>query len=193
MSTFPALVGLHGARGAGKSTVAAHLCDVHDFRSYALADPIRQLLHGLDPLLSATESLRPLVEQGGWTKALEHRIHGPEVDRLVSVLRTDVAVEVFGADVWLRRVEAAARSDADLLGPSPVVISDITTPAEAQWVLDHGGVVWQVDRPAHVAARQLPERYVSAVIKNDATVLALTRRVDRAMAGVRRHDDASQA
>lgn len=192
-STFPALVGLHGAPGAGKATVAAHLCDVHDFRSYALADPIRQLLHHLDPLLSATESLRPLVDQAGWAGATGHRIHGPEVNRLVAALRTDVAAEVFGPQVWLHRIDAAATSDADLLGPAPVVVTDISTPDEARWVFDRGGVVWQVDRPGHPATHQLPDRFVTAVIKNDATVLALTRRVDRAMAAVPRHQDVPAA
>lgn len=192
-STFPTLVGLHGAAGAGKATVAAHLCDVHDFRSYALADPIRQLLRQLDPLLSATESLRPLVDNHGWAGAQGHRIHGPEVNRLVNALRTDVGTDVFTPDVWLRRIEAAATADADLLGPAPVVITDITSQLEAQWVLEHGGVMWQVERPGHTRTWQLPDRFVSAVIKNDATVLALTRRVDRAMAGLPRRVDAPVA
>lgn len=193
MDHFPALVGLTGAPGAGKATVAAHLCDEHDFRSYALADPIRRLLHRLDPLLSSQDSLRRLVDGSGWDGAIGHRMHGPEVNRLISALREDVGAEVFGADAWLNHLAAAAAGDAVLLGPAPVVVRDIVSPHEAQWVLDHGGVLWWVDRPGYQPTRTLPEALVSTVIKNDATLLALTRRVDRAVAGVPRHENAPAA
>ena len=187
---FPQLIGLHGAHGAGKATVAAYLCDAHDFRSYALADPLRRALYALDPLLSSRESLRTLIDSGGWTDALTHRIHGPEVSRLLRTMRLDVARDVFGPDVWLRRLEAATVADAELLGVAPAVITDVLTADEAQWVLDNGGVVWQVDRPGHVPTVQIHDRLISAVINNDATELALTRRVDRAIAGISRINDA---
>lgn len=36
------LIGLAGAAGCGKDTVAKFLCDAHEFRQIALADPIRK-------------------------------------------------------------------------------------------------------------------------------------------------------
>ena len=183
---LPLLIGLHGASGAGKSTVAAHLCGVHDFRSYSIAGPLRQALYALDPLLSSQESLRPLVDETGWEKALTHRIHGPEVTRLLHALRTEASGALLGPDAWVHRLEVLALADADLLGPAPIVVTDVNTPDEAQWLLDGGGAIWQVERPGHVPTGQLHDRYITAVITNDATVLALTRRVDRAMAGLPR-------
>lgn len=191
--SFSQIIGLVGASGAGKATVAAHLCDRHDFRSYALADPLRQVLYGLDPLLSSTTSLRPVVDEFGWAAAMSNRIHGPEVTRLLNALRCDVAREVFGADVWLRRLEAVIATDTDMAGPAPVVLTDVSTLEEAQWVLDGGGVIWRVDRPGTPAPTHLPDRFITTEIRNNDTVLALTRRVDRAMAGLIRHDDATVA
>lgn len=191
---FPQLIGLHGATSAGKSTVAAHLCGTRDYRAYSVADPLRRALYTLDPLLSSQGSLRELVDRAGWSNALVDRIHGPEVARLVAALRTGVAEEVFGSDVWVRRLEAKALADADLLGPTGVVVTDVTSAAEADWVHRHGGVVWHVQRPGHPGTAQLPDRLISAVITNDATVLALTRRVDRALAAIPRfYDTAASA
>lgn len=181
---FPQLVALHGAPGAGRATIAAHLREAHDFRSHALSDPLRQALYAMDPLLSSQTSLRSLVEAVGWEKAMADRIHGPEVNRLLGTLRTDVAREVFGPDVWLRRLEAIISGEADLLGPAPVVVTDITTTEEARWVLAAGGAVWRVDRPGHIPSVQVSDCLISAVIVNDATVLALTRRVDRAVSSL---------
>jgi hypothetical protein len=181
---FPQLIGLHGAIGAGKATIAAHLRTVHDFRSYSLSDPLRQALYAMDPLLSSQTSLRTLVDDVGWHKAMIDRIHGPEVNRLLATLRTDVAREVFGADVWLRRIEAVTSGETDLLGPASVVVTDITTTEEAQWVLTAGGVVWRVERPGYVPSVQVSDGLISSVITNDATVRALTRRVDRAVANL---------
>jgi hypothetical protein len=186
------LVGLHGVFGAGRSTVAARLVGVHDFRSYSLGDPVRAALHALDPLLSTQESLAPLVDKVGWVAAAEHRIHGPEVSRLLRMFSFDVARDLFGPDVWVRHLESRVTSDADLLGPAPVVVVDVITADEAQWVHDNGGAVWLVERPGFVSSTvaPLPDRFISTVIKNDATLLALTRRVDRAAAGLPHNDDA---
>jgi len=192
------LIGLTGAPGAGRATIAAHLCDSRDFRSYSLTDPLRQVLYSLEPLLSSQVSLRTLIDESGWAPALAHRIHGPEVTRLLEALRTEVARDVFTVDLWVRRLDALVRSDVEVLGAAPVVVTDVATPEEAQWVLDAGGVIWQVDRPGHPASMQLHDRLVGAVIKNDATMLALTRRVDRALAGIPTlelddHDNAAAA
>ena len=181
-AAFPSMIGLHGASGAGRATIAAHLCSQYDFRSYSLADPVRQALYAMDPLLSAQESLRSLVDVGGWTKAVTDRIHGPEVNRLLDVMRTVVAREVFGPDVWLQRFAASEAVQAELLGPAPVVLTDVTTPEEARWVLAAGGAVWRVARPGFEPAAPLSEDLVTCVVTNDATELALTRRVDRAVA-----------
>lgn len=190
---YPALVGLHGPLGSGRATVAAHLCEAHDFRSYAIGDPVRVLLYGLDPLLPDSTSLRTRIDTDGWPAAIGHRIHGPEVNRLLDVVRSDVLPGMFGPDVWLRRLMDTSQADATLLGPAPVVISDVQTIDEARWVRNLGGVVWRIERPQHTTTNTLPGDLVDAVVKNDATELALTRRVDRALAGVPRHQDAPAA
>lgn len=179
-SGFPQLIGLHGALGAGKATVAAHLCDVHGFRHYSLADPARAALTDLDPLLNAQVSLAPLLAEHGWPGALTHRIHGPEVTRLFTQFDT-TARTLFGPLVWIDQLVERATADMDLMGVAPEVLTDVTTDVEAAWVLEQGGAIWSVQRPGHAEAHPLPDDLITAVIKNHATVLALTRRVDRAV------------
>lgn len=180
-SPFPQLIGLHGARGSGKATVAAHLCDAHDFRTYALADPIRAALGDLDPLLSAQVSLAGvLLSEHGWGGAMTHRIYGSEVTRLFTRY-DETARAMFGSGVWVQQLLDRVLADGDLMGPAPVVVTDLTTVAEARWVIGQGGVVWFVERPGYTPDTHLPDNLIGVVIKNHATVLALTRRVDRAV------------
>lgn len=189
----PPLIGLHGAPGAGRATVAAHLCDRHDFRAYAIADPLRRALYALDPLVGATVSLRAVVDDHGWAQALRHRIYGSEIARLVREMRSGGASDPLGDRVWLRLLDATIAADEAITGAGPLVITDVASEVEAQWVKDRGGVLWHIDRPTSTPATALPDAFAFTEIRNNDTVLALIRRVDRAVAALGRCDTASVA
>lgn len=180
--SIPRLIALHGAPGAGRSTVASHLADSHDFRVHSLADPARQALYELDPLLSSQVSLRELVDQIGWPAAAAHRIHGAEVTRLLRTARVTVPARVLGRDIWLDKVTEAISADIDLTGPAPIVLTDLELTSEATWVLGLGGAIWTVARPSAGEPPRL-EGIPTTLIRNHDTLLALSRRVDRALAG----------
>ena len=188
--TRPALIGLHGFARSGKDSSALRLVDAHGFRRFAFADPMRDSLLRLDPMLDGTMSLRMLVDEMGWDAAKDHRTYGPEVRRLQQVFATEVCRDLFGSDVWVNHLEARVSADAQLHGPASFVISDVRFANEAEWIVAHGGVIWEVIRPgvgpanAHVSESPIDPALISLTICNDASLHALARRVDRALAGL---------
>ena len=128
MSTYPPsvhVVGLAGHAGIGKTKVADILYVKHGFRTYALADNVREALLALDPMINSEISLRQLVEQVDWDGAKTHRVHGPEVCRLMQVMGTEVGRNFFGAQCWTQMLAAEIELNGGY-GPShPIVIDDI--------------------------------------------------------------------
>lgn len=185
-STSPLLIGLTGAPGCGSDTASEVLVAEHEFRQFAFTDPIREALLRLDPMLDRSTSLRMLVTELGWHGAREHRTYGPEVRRVHDAY-AGVCRDMFGQDVWVRQLEARVVADANLHGPCPVVIRDVHLPIEAQWVLEHGGVVWKVARPAatptgdQLAPDLIGPDLISETVLNDASPQAFRRRLDRAL------------
>jgi len=188
--TRPTLIGLHGFARSGKDSSALRLIDAHGFRRFAFADPMRDSLLRLDPMLDGTTSLRMLVEEIGWDAAKGHRTYGPEVRRLQQVFATEVCRDLFGPDVWVNHLKARVAADAQLHGPASVVISDVRFANEAEWIVAHGGVIWEVTRPGvgpangHASENPIDPALISLTICNDASLDALARRVDRALAGL---------
>ncbi len=184
--TAPLLIGIAGSVRAGADTVAGLLVDAHEFRRFAFCDPLREALLRLDPMLDRSTSLRMLVADLGWDGARAHRTYGPEVRRVHDVY-AQVSRDMFGEDAWVRLLEARVAADANLHGPCPVVVCDVQSPIEAQWVAEHGGVVWRVERPRLSAAPEhetqpaLDPSLVTETLLTDASPQALSRRLDRAL------------
>jgi hypothetical protein len=60
-------------------------------------------------------------------------------------------------DFWVKVAAASMAEVMNIKGPDTVfVISDVRFDNEAQWIKDHGGVIWRIHRPAAqaVAAHQ---------------------------------------
>jgi hypothetical protein len=144
----PALVGLCGAAGSGKSTAAWFLQSSYSFSSFAFADALRDMLcaHltelGLDhawitePRLKAQPILglpggasgRQLMQSlGDWGRAMH-------------------------PDYWVQCLQLACG-----VGTTPVhdrlLISDVRYPNEADWVLRQGGVLIRLVRECAAPVR----------------------------------------
>jgi dephospho-CoA kinase len=69
------IIGLSGYAQSGKDTVAKVLVEKYGYRRVAFADPIRDLLYGMDPLVPKgygesviNYRLQDLVDSYGWEK-----------------------------------------------------------------------------------------------------------------------------
>lgn len=177
----PLLIGLAGNAAAGKDTVAAILREAHGFVRIGLADPVRDMLYELDPIVGPGLTLRSLVDDIGWDAARRHRLHGPEVRRLQQVLATEVGQNMISPALW---TDLAARHIAELRDAGhPVAVADVRFAGEADLVRRLGGTVVRVLRPGArlhgTAASHAGERLdltPDLTLLNDGDLTLLTAR-----------------
>lgn len=150
------LVGLGGARRAGKDTVAQYLVDRHGFTPIAFADPLKALLSYVNPLLEEHTALR--VNSGLTTYGDDYlKEHYPEYRELL--VRLGMGVRELAEDFW---VEQLLKEIQPYFGTEArFVISDVRFENEARMVRDVGihvpsavAELWKVsNRRAEAAAR----------------------------------------
>lgn len=188
------LVGLVGRRRSGKDTTAGRLIHEHGYRRVAFADPLRNALLAMDPILPPTSypgnlaSIQPIrlsryVEALGWEAAKRH----PEVGRLLQ--ETGVAMrEHVDPDVWVR----CGMAHASCWEHRPVVVTDVRFVNEAEAILDAGGALVRVTRPGpvpedgrdgeHVSETELDDIVCDREIVNGGTLAELYAAVDEVAA-----------
>lgn len=135
------LIGLSGYGGSGKDAVADLLVSEFGFTRRAFADPMRDALYRLNPLVPGPgmhdERLTWLVDTFGWDSA---KRQFPEVRRLLQVFGVECGRDLHGPDCW-----------ADLilnnLPAGNIVISDVRFPNEARRIKSMGGQIWRIARP----------------------------------------------
>lgn len=138
MSQF--IVGLSGFAQSGKDTFAGFLVEA-GFVQHAFADPMREALLRLDPMVlplgAPPISLSELIQVPSdweWAKRNTSDVRG-----LLQRLGTEVGREMFGEDFWVKY--ALDKADADL-----VVLSDVRYRNEADAIVARGGVVVRIER-----------------------------------------------
>lgn len=131
------IIGLSGYAQSGKDTVAELLCLNYGYNRVSFADPMREALMRLNPVINS-QPLACLVDDYGWDVAKSN----PEVRRLLQVFGTEVGREMFGQDFW---VDLAFKQSPQ----ERVVFTDVRFPNEAQAIIDKGGQVWRVQREGH--------------------------------------------
>jgi hypothetical protein len=134
------IVGLSGYAQSGKDTVAELLCLNYKYHRRAFADPMRDAIYTLNPIVFNLNSrVADLVDEYGWDVAKAN----PEVRRLLQVFGTDVGRKMFNENFWV---------DIALAGLNPehrVVLSDVRFPNEAEAIKNLGGQVWRINRHNH--------------------------------------------
>lgn len=167
------LIGLAGAARSGKDTAASFLVGL-GWQRKAFADPVREMLYRLNPVL-----IDPLSEAGTTTVAYEVDNHGweytksefPEVRGYLQRCGTEAGRQVIGEDVWVDALFRGHRAWG------PTVITDVRFPNEAQAIKERGGFVVQVVRPDqpliddadHVSERALDGWAFDETVLNDGT------------------------
>lgn len=185
------IIGLSGYSRVGKSTIASILQTDHGFERYALADPIREALYTLNPIVGSPigHRLRDIVEWNGWDDAKRHGVYGAEVRGLLQRFGTEVGRNQWGQDYWIDRLftriedelaaglsweEAHHRTETAL-----VVVPDVRFANEARAILAYGGEVWKIRRPGvgpvngHSSDAGIPDDLVTMHMTNNGPLEAL--------------------
>lgn len=174
------VVGISGWARTGKDTVAAHLVEKYGYTRMSFADPMREALCRLDPLITVGEmqgvGLASAVEGLGW-EALKSL--SPDVRGLMQRMGTEVGRDMFGQNFW---VDTAIDSIAD---GSKVVFADVRFPNEAEAIKNLGGEVWRVLRPGvgpandHISETALDDHSFDMYILNNTTLEDLWEVIDK--------------
>jgi cytidylate kinase len=136
------IIGLSGYAQTGKDTVAQHLVEKYGYTRIAFADPIREALYALDPLISDYPalpgvSLSWIVDKAGWESVKQE---SPMVRKMLQRMGTEVGRELFGQNFWVDQAMKKA-SQSEL-----VVIADVRFPNEYDAIINAGGQVWRINK-----------------------------------------------
>lgn len=170
------LIGLTGAAGAGKGSVAHRLVMHHGFAEIAFADPLYDAVAAITGISVANLKDRAVKEQPiPWI--------GKSPRELLQLLGTEFGRGMVKESLWIDR---AMRR----LVPF-TVITDVRFDNEAEAVKARGGVIWEVVRPtksclvgasaAHESEAGISREFIDLVLPNTGTLDDLFGAVDAAM------------
>lgn len=171
------LIGLCGYAAAGKDTAAQVLIDEFNFQRVAFADPIKQALLALDPVVPGPKGetymrLSEFSTERSWAEVKEY----PEVRRLMQVLGTEVGRNIFDPDLW---VALGERKILSTMSVGDTVVTDVRFPNEARLIKKHGGVLVRITRPGfgpvneHVSDRASENWTYDHFVENNQSVETL--------------------
>lgn len=164
-----------GFARSGKDTLVQYLSHLYGVRRYALADPIRDALYALNPIVSCSTTgekyrLQDVVDDEGWDDAKSL----PEIRRLLQVFGTEVGREMFGDTVWIDKAcDFIAEQDY------VVAISDLRFLNEYDVLKSRFGLdllTVKIKRPevgpvnGHVSDSGLSDELFDVVIENDGSL-----------------------
>jgi hypothetical protein len=174
-------IALIGRARSGKDTVAARLV-AQGYTRVAFADPLKAALLNMNPYVptgyGVTVRLQSLVADAGWDYAKDNY---PEVRRLLQ--HTGQTVREIDPRFWVR----AAMSTINVTW-SPIVVSDVRYPNEADTLREHGFRIVRIVRPdagplpggasAHDSETALDDYPVDALVWNGGSLAELHLRAD---------------
>lgn len=180
------IIGICGAAGAGKGSVAAIL-DQRGFATLSFADPLYAAVSAITGLTVAALQDRSRKEEPiDWI--------GSSPRRLLQTLGTDWGRNMIHEEIWVMATMQRMRPGGDYCIP------DVRFVNEAAAIKARGGVVWSVERScrstlsgdaaSHESERGIPAEYVDSRIVNNGTLDDLQTTVDatlcRLLAGTMR-------
>lgn len=167
------IIGVSGYARAGKDTIADYLVDNFGFTKMSFADPMRQALVLLNPIITMSGHhihLADAVRLIGWE---DLKSMSPDIRPLLQRLGTEVGRNMFGENFWVNlAMKEAAKYDK-------VVFADVRFVNEADAVAEAGGRVWRVERPDfgpandHVSEHALDDYHFDTIIPNNGTIRQL--------------------
>lgn len=177
------LLGLTGLAGSGKDAVAKHLFCKHGWSRTAFADPLKQAATHIFGL-----SINDFYDREKKEQVNDYWNISPR--EMLQYLGTEAVRGTFGEDVWVRRWHLSYTIIKDT---DNVVVTDVRTPTEADWLRRQGGKIVEVRRPGaglsgasgrHVSESGLTAEWIDGVIHNDRGLEALGWIADQVLAKV---------
>lgn len=159
------IIGLSGYAQSGKDTAANYLIQQFGFKRLSFADPIKEFLKAINPILEDGHRLNELIHKFGWD-LIKNRT---EVRRLLQETGM-TARKMFGKDFWIEQ----ALLDTDPL--QRYVVSDVRFINEADYIRDLGGTIWRINRidnkpiNAHISEIAMDDYSFDFVLQNDGLV-----------------------
>jgi hypothetical protein len=180
------IIGLTGYARSGKDTVADFLVTDYDFLKVSFADPIREALIRLDPIIAFGEGLRVNLSQALRTMEWNDlKNYSTDIRSLMQRFGTEVGREMFGENFWVDLAIKSAENAED------VVFADVRYPNEAEAVKAKGGVMVRVTKPdvgpvnGHISDKALDDYAVDFTISNNGTLAELSAKVNVLTASLR--------
>jgi dephospho-CoA kinase len=162
------IIGLTGYAQSGKDTVANILVEKYGYERLAFADPIRDILYDLNPMVDSIAGrpvlLQELVDKLGWDKAKLD----PRVRQYLQNLGVG-ARNHLGEDVWV--INALRK-----MSQENIVITDVRFENEAEVIHMLEGQVWRIKRPGveavneHISESQMDGYKVDQIFVNSGTI-----------------------
>lgn len=175
------LIGLNGAKGAGKDTVGSHLVSEHGFEKLSFAQLLKDsagALFGVDPKM-----------WDEWKNDVHVRItintaFGVACDmtarQFLQRYGTESHRDVFGQDFWVD----ALMNERRPYFLKDYCVTDARFPNELKAISRLGGQNWRIQREAvndgdgHISEAKPDFRLIAWTIDNDGTVEELQQEVD---------------
>jgi len=178
------LIGIAGAAGSGKDTIAERLAVAHGYVRYGFADPIKQACKIAFGLTDADLNDRARKE------APNERLMGKSPRQIMQWFGTELGRNMIHSDIWIHRAQHEWDElvrDALVIMATGMVIPDVRFENEAEFIRRNGGQVWHVLRAhtqsvhEHISESGVDTHETDIVFLNDGTIADLRRSVDRAV------------
>jgi len=176
------LIGMCGAAGSGKDTIA----DILGFDRVAFADPLYEMV-------AIVTGLAPAEMRDRETKEREIDWLGHSPRQLLQTLGTEWGRDTISPTIW---VDTAMRRVRGLLEQGrSVVVTDVRFDNEAAAIKAAGGVIWQVVRgqgsikglaARHASEAGVDPMLIDRVLGNWSTIERLRQTVEAAIEGQRK-------
>lgn len=162
------LIGICGAKRAGKNTLADLLSFYINLDHISFASPLRAFV--ADVLgVSAAELEAEKETPISWLDGVTPR-------QMMQTVGTEWGRTMIHPELWLRSLLRR-------IPPSGAVISDVRFENEAKLIKDHGGILIRVVRSGtgtgdgHISETPVPEKYVDYTVSNNGTPDEMVGRV----------------
>lgn len=166
------IIGLSGYAQSGKDTAASFF---EGYERRAFADPMRDVLYTLNPIVKSGLNLQDAIDEDGWDKA---KVRYPEIRRLLQVLGTEVGRAKWGDNFWVWQATKGLNSNQN------IVFTDVRFPNELEEIKIFGGVTVRIVRDGveavntHPSESALDDAIFDFTIHNNGTLEELKAKIE---------------